>query len=96
MKRILITGISGVGKSTVILELGRRGYKAVDLDQAAYSEWVAVTDDSNTPGEPVEPDRDWVWQEDKVRALLKTEDADTLVLSGTLPIWVSSCHSSIM
>ena len=83
MKRVLITGISGVGKSAVIVELGRRGYKAIDLDLETYSEWVAVTDDSNTPGEPVEPDRDWVWREDKVRALLATEDVDTLVVSGT-------------
>lgn len=83
MKCILITGISGVGKSSVIVELLQLGYKAVDLDQETYSEWVAVTDDSNTPGEPVEPDRDWVWQEGKVRTLLATEDANTLTVSGT-------------
>ncbi len=83
MKRILITGISGVGKSAVIVELERRGYKAIDLDQEAYSEWVWVSDDSTTPGEPVKPDRDWVWRENKIRALLATEDADARVVSGT-------------
>lgn len=83
MKRILLTGISGTGKSTLIGELAARGYKAVDLDDDAFSEWVAVTDDSDTPGTPVEPHRDWVWHEDRVQALLSTEDADVLFVSGT-------------
>ena len=32
MKRVLLTGMSGTGKSTVINELAARGYKAVDID----------------------------------------------------------------
>ena len=32
MKRVLLTGMSGTGKSTVINELAARGYKAVDTD----------------------------------------------------------------
>jgi dephospho-CoA kinase len=32
MKRVLLTGMSGTGKSTVINELGARGYKADDAD----------------------------------------------------------------
>lgn len=40
MKRVLITGMSGSGKSRVIEELIARGYRAHDLDTAEWSEWV--------------------------------------------------------
>jgi septin family protein len=42
MKRVLLTGMSGTGKSTVINELAARGYKAVDTDDHGLSDWVAV------------------------------------------------------
>ena len=58
MKRILVTGMSGTGKSTVIGELAARGYKAVDADCDEFSEWVEFTGDSGSFGSPVEVDRD--------------------------------------
>lgn len=73
--------MSGTGKSTVAGELAARGYKAVDVDCDAFSEWVEVSGDSS-PGTPVEPGRDWVWREDRVQDLLATEDAEVLFLSG--------------
>ena len=82
MKRVLLTGMSGAGKSTVIGELAARGYKAVDADSDDYSEWADVADDSAVPGSPVEPGRDWVWREDRIQALLSAEDADVLFLGG--------------
>lgn len=82
MKRILLTGLSGVGKSSMIAALAVRGYKAVDADCDEYSEWVAVGAESDTPGTPVEASRDWVWREDRIRALLATENADILFLGG--------------
>lgn len=82
MKRILVTGVSGTGKSTVISELAARGYKAVDADCDEYSEWAESTSTSDELGPPVEEGRDWVWRADRVRALLDTEDADVLYLGG--------------
>ncbi len=82
MKRILLTGMSGTGKSTVIAELAARGYKAVDVDCDEYSEWVAVSGDSDDIGPPVAANRDWVWREDRIQQLLSTEDADVLFLGG--------------
>jgi dephospho-CoA kinase len=39
MKRVLLTGMSGTGTSTVINELGARGYKAVDTDYTGHLDW---------------------------------------------------------
>jgi dephospho-CoA kinase len=83
MKRVLLTGMSGVGKSTVTAELAARGYKAIDADSPEWSEWAAVAGPSGIPGDsPVEPDRDWVWRADRIATLLATEDAPVLFVSG--------------
>ncbi|HKV85731.1 MAG TPA: AAA family ATPase [Ktedonobacterales bacterium] len=82
MKRILITGMSGTGKSTVVEALAARGFKAVDADGDEYSEWAPSTLASDAFGPPVQPDRDWVWREDRVEELLSTEDSDVLFVSG--------------
>jgi dephospho-CoA kinase len=80
--RVLVTGMSGTGKSTLIAELGARGYRAVDLDCDEYSEWVAVADGADAPGSPVEPGRDWLWREDRVNDLLAVDAGDLLFVSG--------------
>jgi len=86
MKRILLTGLSGVGKSTVISALTARGYQAVDADSDEFSEWVAVSSDDQSPGTPVEPDRDWVWRAERMQALLaNSADAELLFVSGCAP-----------
>ncbi|HEY7020174.1 MAG TPA: AAA family ATPase [Ktedonobacterales bacterium] len=82
MKRILITGMSGTGKSSVIAELAAHGYKAVDADSPEYSEWVEVAGDTSALGSPEWGARDWIWREDRVQDLLSTEDADLLFVSG--------------
>lgn len=79
MTRILITGMSGTGKSSVIQELIARGHRAVDLDTPEWSEWVtAAPGDALTPAEG----QDWVWREDSVRALLSRSDQETLFIAG--------------
>lgn len=82
MKRILVTGMSGVGKSSVIAELATRGYQAVDADNDEYSVWAEVAADSGIPGSPLQPGRDWVWREDRMAALLDAEAGDCLFVSG--------------
>jgi shikimate kinase len=79
MKRVLITGMSGTGKSSVIKELGARGYQAYDLDTPEWSEWIdADPSDALTPT----PGKDWVWREDRVRALLSKPVDETLFIGG--------------
>jgi len=84
MKRVLLTGMSATGKSTLTQELAARGYKAVDLDADEWSEWVEVgfVGDATSADSPVQPGRDWIWREDRVRDLLSIEDADVLFVSG--------------
>jgi dephospho-CoA kinase len=67
MRRVLLTGISGVGKSTVVAELAARGYKTVDTDYG----WCHTA-----------PDGEWLWREDLIEGLLSTEDADVLFIAG--------------
>lgn len=82
MKRVLLTGMSGTGKSMVICELAARGYKAIDADTDEWSTWVDYVITTGELGSPVEPDRDWVWREDRMQSLLSMEDADIAFVSG--------------
>jgi dephospho-CoA kinase len=72
MTRVLVTGMSGVGKSTVVAALGERGHRAVDTDTDEWSRWVTLPDGS----------RDWVWREDAIARLLAGNDARALFLAG--------------
>ena len=67
MKRVLLTGMSGTGKSSVIQALAAAGYKAVDTDDG----WC----------EPL-PDGRQRWREDAIGQLLDNEDADVLFVAG--------------
>ena len=79
MKRVLITGMSGTGKSAVIQELASRGYPAYDLDTPEWSEWIdAIPSDGLTPVQG----KDWVWRENRVRELLSGPEEGTLFISG--------------
>lgn len=67
MKRVLLTGMSGTGKSSVIGELAALGYKAIDTDDG----WCEQL-----------PDGRQRWREDAIAGLLDTHDADVLFIAG--------------
>lgn len=70
MKRVFITGMSGVGKSSTVEALAALGYKAVDTDGTDYYQ-ERVGDES-------------LWNEPRMQELLDAEDADVLFVSGTV------------
>jgi shikimate kinase len=72
MKRVLLTGMSGTGKSTVINKLGELGYKVVDTDYGGFT----VEVDSGAG-----PER--LWRDDRIQEVLSADDADVLFISGT-------------
>src|SRR6516164_2629624 len=39
MRRVLVTGMSGTGKSAALDELAKRGFRTVDTDLPGWSEW---------------------------------------------------------
>jgi dephospho-CoA kinase len=82
VKRVLLTGMSGTGKSTVIEALAARDYQAVDTDYHGLSELVNVHDDDLTT---LTPGQDWLWREDRIQQLLSTDDVELLFLSGCAP-----------
>ena len=82
MKRVLITGVSGTGKSTVTAALAARGYRAVDADDPEFSELVHVPEETLTG---LGSGTDWVWREDRIRDLLSGHDVGTLFVSGSSP-----------
>ena len=82
MKRVLLTGMSGTGKSSVIAALSARGYRAIDLDTDEWSEWITTDEQPDSPAENWR-NRDWVWREPRVRRLLSAEGEGVLFISGT-------------
>ncbi len=66
---VLVTGMSGVGKSTALAQLARRGYATVDTDDGP---WIEVTD-----GEPL-------WQEPLIDELLNQRRDRPLFVQGTV------------
>jgi shikimate kinase len=68
---VLVTGMSGTGKSSALAELARRGHQVLDTDAAG---WII---DGETPSRP-EP----LWDLDKVSALLDRHRRGWLFIAG--------------
>jgi dephospho-CoA kinase len=66
---VLVTGMSGTGKSSALAELTRRGHRVVDTD---YGDWIEEG-----------PER--LWREDRIDALLTEHDNGLLFVSGCVP-----------
>jgi dephospho-CoA kinase len=72
MTKVLITGMSGTGKSTVLEILGARGHRTVDTDTDRWSHWVTLPD-----GSP-----DWIWREQAIADLLAGHHTGNLFVAG--------------
>ena len=73
MKRILLTGMSGTGKSTLLLELDALGYTTVDTDFDDWCVWAEADDGSEL-----------IWHEERIRELLTARHDSNLFVSGTV------------
>ena len=71
MRRILVTGMSGTGKSTALDGLERLGFEVVDTDVGGWSEWS-------------DADGGYVWHEDRMAELLGRDRSTALFVSGTV------------
>ena len=74
MSRVLVTGMSGTGKSSALAGLGRRGYRVVDTDDPGWCKWVESSDEDGR-GE-------WLWVEERMTGLLDSDDGRTLFVQG--------------
>jgi shikimate kinase len=71
MKRVLITGMSGTGKNSLLRELASRGYQTADTDYGDYFQTI---------------DGERLWREDRVGMLLSSAPDDlpgVLFVQGT-------------
>lgn len=71
MRRVLVTGMSGTGKSSALAELRSLGFDAVDTDEPGWSEWSSE-------------EAGYVWCEDRIAELLARNRDAPLFVSGTV------------
>jgi shikimate kinase len=65
--KVLVTGMSGTGKSSALAGLAALGHRTVDTDTDRWSHWVGG---------------DWVWREDAMTELLTGHREGALFVSG--------------
>ncbi|HEX2685665.1 MAG TPA: AAA family ATPase [Kofleriaceae bacterium] len=77
MAKILITGLSGTGKSSALAALGARGYRVIDTDDPGWREYrpYATPIDELHRGE-------YHWVEARMTALLEADDPRSLFVGG--------------
>jgi dephospho-CoA kinase len=74
MTIVLVTGMSGTGKSSALAELSRRGYRTLNTDEAGWTRLVESTEYLGG-AEPL-------WIEDRMAELLDSTQDGTLFVSG--------------
>ena len=68
-----MTGVSGTGKSSALVELSKLGFKVLDTDEPGWTEWS-------------DSEAGFVWREDRIADLLAGEVGPSLYVSGTVSI----------
>ena len=71
MRKVLVTGMSGTGKSSALAELRLRGFVTVDTDEPGWTEWSDAEDG-------------YIWREERIAELLALDRETPLVVSGTV------------
>ena len=73
MTVVLVTGMSGTGKTAALAELARRGHAVCDTDLGGYSVDVPSTGDGGV---------ERLWREERIEALLDAHAGGLLFLGG--------------
>jgi dephospho-CoA kinase len=71
--QVLVTGMSGTGKSTVLRQLSERGHQIVDTDDEGWSQELPTADGLT---------REQLWREDRMDALLADTSIGLLFVAG--------------
>lgn len=66
--KVLITGMSGTGKSSALARLAALGHDTVDTDSDQWCEWT--------------DEHDWIWRADRITALLTRPRDRPLFVAG--------------
>lgn len=86
MRKVLITGIQGSGKSAVAVELNKRGLQTIDSDD--ISRWEDMHGQPLTQKRPADPSLEWlqthlwVWNQEKLHECLNQALDRPVVLCG--------------
>jgi dephospho-CoA kinase len=72
MAKVLITGMSGTGKSSASHLLAERGHRVVDTDDDRWSRWITLPNGEH----------DWIWRRDAIHDLLVTHTHGNLFVAG--------------
>lgn len=74
MTTVLVTGMSGTGKSTVMSILRQRGHAVAETDEPG---WCVPED-----GDWSSPDQSWIWDEQRIASLLDDHSSKHLFIDG--------------